>query len=219
MGASSAEVRVLERRVLGSSGFLLTFERPPGFSFQSGQYLSLGVPGHREQREYSIYSGTQEPHLTVLIKEVEGGLVSRRLSQLNPGDLVHVDGPFGYFLLAPALATADPLLLVSTGTGISPFHSFIQTEPNLKYTLLHGVRILADTVLEEGFPANRMVRCVSRESGGDVQGRVTDALKTMTLSPKTHAFLCGNCDMIYEAFDLLRQSGISSERIYTEVYF
>lgn len=218
MGASSADVRVLANQPLGPGGFLLTFERA-GLAFQTGQYLSLGIPGHREQREYSIYSGEDEPHLTVLIKEVAEGLVSRRLAALKPGDTLHVDGPFGYFTLEAARKTGAPLLFVATGTGISPFHSFVTTHPDLDYTLLHGVRHRSDLALEEGFPEAKVVSCVSREAGGVIHGRVTDALKARVVAPDTHAFLCGNCDMIYEVFDLLRASGVSSDRIYTEVYF
>lgn len=217
MGVSS-DVRVLANTPLGPGGFLLTFERA-GLSFQTGQYLSLGIPGHREQREYSIYSGESDAHLTVLVKEISEGLVSRRLAALKPGDALHVDGPFGYFTLDAARKKGGPLLLVATGTGISPFHSFVTSFPTLEYTLVHGVRHAADLALEQDFTPSRVISCVSRGEGGVVRGRVTDALKTMTIVPETHAFLCGNCDMIYEVFDLLRGIGVASDRIYTEVYF
>ena len=31
-------------------------------------------------------------------------------------------------------------LLVSTGTGIAPFHAMIRSNPELNYSLLHGIR-------------------------------------------------------------------------------
>lgn len=217
MGASSSEVRVLARQELGPGGFVLTFERA-GLQFQTGQYLSLGIPGHREQREYSIYSGQDDESLSVLIKEVPEGVVSRKLARLVPGDLVHVDGPFGYFTLDAARKSGAPLLFLATGTGISPFHSFAVTHPTLEYTLLHGVRHRVDLALQKDLDPSKVVGCVSREEG-PFQGRVTEKLKTMKIDPATHAFLCGNCDMIYEAFDLLRAAGVSSDRISTEVYF
>jgi len=37
------------------------------FDFRSGQYLSLGLPDEVNMREYSIYSGTADPYLEVLI--------------------------------------------------------------------------------------------------------------------------------------------------------
>ena len=218
MGASSAEVRVLANEPLGPGGFLLSFERSD-LRFQTGQYLSLGIPGQREQREYSIYSGEAEDVLTVLVKEVPQGLVSRRLAALAPGDRLHVDGPFGYFTLEAARKSQAPLLFVATGTGISPFHSFTRTYPDLDFTLLHGVRHTADQALERDFVPGRLISCVSREDGPAFRGRVTDRMKSLSIDPRTHAFLCGNCDMIYDAFDLLRSCGVSSDRISTEVYF
>jgi ferredoxin--NADP+ reductase/benzoate/toluate 1,2-dioxygenase reductase subunit len=41
----------------------------------------------------------------------------------------------------------------------------------------------------------------------------------LEVSPETNAFLCGNCDMIYEAFDLLQDKGLPAAQIHTEVYF
>ncbi len=218
MGASSAEVRVLSNRPVGPGCFVLTFERA-GISFRTGQYLSLGIPGQREQREYSIYSGEGDPQLSVLVREVPEGLVSRRLAKLVPGDGLHVDGPFGYFTPDTALKSGGPLLFLATGTGISPFHSMVQTHPHLNYTLLHGVRTCAELALEEDFLGENLVACVSREDGAAYRGRITDRLKDLTVPPESHAFLCGNCDMIYEAFDVLRGFGIPSDRISTEVYF
>ncbi len=218
MGASSAEVRVLANQPLGPGCFLLTFERQ-AFAFKTGQYLSLGLPGHREQREYSIYSGEGEEHLSVLVKEVPQGMMSRRLAALVEGDTLHVDGPFGYFTLDASESSKVPLLFLATGTGISPFHSFVKTHPNLNYRMLHGIRSCAEIPLEQGFVRDRVTSCVSRETGGDFHGRVTQQLKSLKVLPESHAFLCGNCDMIYDAFDLLRGFGVSSERIYTEVYF
>jgi len=218
MSESNRGVRVLANQPLGSGSFLLTFERG-GLAFQSGQYLSLGIPGHREQREYSIYSGEQDETLSVLVKEVSGGLVTPRLAALKPGDGLQVDGPFGYFTLSSAREKGAPLLFVATGTGISPFHSFLASDATLDFLLLHGVRTTSELVLERDFAGKRLVSCVSREPGGSIQGRVTDALRTREIAPETHAFLCGNCDMIYEVFDLLRAKGVPSDQIFTEVYF
>jgi ferredoxin--NADP+ reductase/benzoate/toluate 1,2-dioxygenase reductase subunit len=218
MGASSTEVRVLANERLGPGCFLLTFERA-GLQFQTGQYLSLGIPGYREQREYSIYSGERDPFLSVLVKEVPTGLVSPRLGTLVSGDRLHVDGPFGYFTLGEAPKTGAPLLLVATGTGISPFHSFVKTHPDLSFRLLHGVRHTEELAIEQEFGPLAVESCVSRGAGGVFQGRVTDRLKAVPPVPGTTAYLCGNCDMIYEVFDLLRGFGIASDRIHTEVYF
>ncbi len=68
-----------------------------GMTFRAGQHITLGIPGNNQVREYSIYSTEQDTALEVLIKEVETELVSRQLRKLMPGELLEVDGPFGYF--------------------------------------------------------------------------------------------------------------------------
>ncbi len=179
----------------------------------------LHLDRQRKEREYSVYSGEADSTLSVLIKEIPDGVVSHQLARLRPGDSVSVSGPYGYFLLEPSMKARVPLLWVATGTGISPFHSFARTYPDAPYRLLHGVRTVAERRLSRGFDPAKVITCVSAEPGGDFFGRVTRKLPELDLSPSTHAFLCGNCDMIYEAFDLLQARGIPAGQIFTEVYY
>ena len=39
------------------------------------------------------------------------------------------------------------------------------------------------------------------------------------MEPSRYCYLCGNSDMIYEAYALLRGQGVHSSRIFAEVYF
>jgi ferredoxin--NADP+ reductase/benzoate/toluate 1,2-dioxygenase reductase subunit len=193
----------------------LTFERPFD-RFRAGQYVCVGLPALRERREYSVYSSEGEPHLTILIREVEGGAVSPRLAALRPGDRISVEGPFGRLAAFPG---EGPHLFVATGTGISPFHSMAVSYPGLEYVLIHGVRTVDDLSLASGFSSDRVVSCVSRGHGGTFTGRVTDFLRRWEVPPGSRAYLCGNCAMIFESFDLLMAAGLASDRIATEVYF
>ncbi|MEI8092852.1 MAG: FAD-binding oxidoreductase [Spirochaetales bacterium] len=218
MTVSQATNRVLGVERLAPGIFVLRFERK-GLKFETGQYLSLGLPGLRKEREYSIYSGEADPELSVLVKEVPSGEISPQLAKLKPGDALNVSGPFGYFLLRPTIGPGYPLLWIATGTGISPFRSFARSLPETDYVLLHGTRSLEETVLSSGFARSQTVSCVSGSPGGTYHGRVTGYLSTMELSPLTRVFLCGNCDMIYDAFDLLQAKGIPAGQIFTEVYY
>ena len=84
--------------------------------------------------------------------------------------------------------------------------------------MIHGTA-RADEAYEAEYYGDKYFHCVSREEGGDFSGRVTDYLATLEIAPETNAFLCGNCDMIYEAFDLLQDKGLPTAQIHTEVYF
>jgi ferredoxin--NADP+ reductase len=77
-------ISVIEVDYITPSTYILRLEKK-NLKFQAGQYISLGLPGDAEKREYSVYSGENEMVLEVLIKEVEEGLVSKQLKSLREG--------------------------------------------------------------------------------------------------------------------------------------
>ena len=212
------QFRVLEVRDLTESSYVIRFSKN-SFKFRAGQHLTLGLPGDNQIREYSIYCNEHQPWLEVLIREVEEGMVSRKLHRVKPGDLLKVDGPFGFFTINEGKMEKQKFLFIASGTGIAPFHSITGTYPELDYTLLHGIRYAHETYERQHYPADRYIACTSRDPSGDFHGRVTDYLMSAEIDSDCLIYLCGNCDMIYEAYDLLTSQGINADRIKTEVYF
>jgi ferredoxin--NADP+ reductase/benzoate/toluate 1,2-dioxygenase reductase subunit len=187
-------------------------------NFRAGQHITLGIPGNNQVREYSIYSTEQDTSLEVLIKEVDTGLVSKQLKKLVPGELLEVDGPFGYFNIDMKNMNRK-FLFIGTGTGLAPFRSITGSYPLLDYTLLHGVKYAEEAYENQYYKRDRYILCTSRDNRGDFNGRVTDYLKQMSLDSETLVYLCGNCDMIYDVYDYLTIHGFPSGNIKTEVYF
>ncbi|HDR52395.1 MAG TPA: oxidoreductase [Mariniphaga anaerophila] len=205
-------------RHLTESTFVLQLERN-GLPFQTGQFVILRRPGTIDQREYTVYSGEQEDVLEVLVREVSDGKVTPELKKLQPGEEMEVDGPFGFFRFQPTMFPTQKFLFVATGTGISPFHSFVKTYPKLDYRLIHGVRYSEEAYEHNHFEKDKITLCTTGDKNGDFNGRVTDYLFTLKLDTDTQCFLCGNSEMIHEAFDILTGKGIPVQNIYTEVYF
>lgn len=218
MNRQGVKHRVHEIRELSRGAFVVRVDRH-GLEFEPGQYVNVGLRGEIDMREYSIYSGPDDDFLEILVKEVEGGFVSKKLHRAAPGDELSVDGPFGFFLIDEEHRRTKNFMFISTGTGISPFRSFVRGYPELNYTLLHGVRFADERYEYENYEPSRLVTCVSREEGGSYRGRVTDYLREHPVDPETLCYLCGNCDMIYEAFDILKGQGLAPEQLYAEVYF
>ena len=210
--------RVLGNRRLGPDAFVLTFERRQD-RVKAGRHVAVGLPG-AETRAYSLYSGETDPNLEILVREVDRGRVSPRLSLLQPGDEVQVDPPKGNFNLE-GVRPGERVLLVATGTGIAPFRSFLRSRPDLDYTLVHGARNGDDDFGADFAPAQHRVFCVSgpRVPEGAFGGRVTGWLADADLSGYAHAFLCGNARMVFEAFPLLADKGLDQDHIHTETYF
>jgi len=209
--------KVIQTRQLTDSTFVVRLEKN-GLEFQTGQFILLGF-SNTDRREYSVYSGEREDFLEVLVREVEGGKVSSKLRRLESGDTVQVDGPFGFFKFSPDMYPVKKFLFVATGTGISPFHSFVKTHAELDYRLIHGVRFANEAYDHDDFQQERVTLCTSGDSDGDFYGRVTAYLAEQNIEKDTNCFLCGNSEMIYEVFDILTAKGIPVSNIYSEVYF
>ena len=190
-----------------------------GMDFYTGQFVILRRPNMVDQREYTIYSGEKDDYLDVLVREIKEGKVTPRLKNLSPGDEIEIDGPFGFFRFQPEMFSKKNFLFVATGTGISPFHSFVRTYPDLDYQLVHGVRFGEEAYQHNHFSHEKITLCTSADNKGDFRGRVTDYLKRKDIDPITHCFLCGNSEMILEAYDILTEKGVEAHNIYTEVYF
>ena len=205
-------------RHLTESTYVLRFSRNE-MKFNPGQHLVLGLPGSTELREYSIYSGSGEDSLEVLIKEVDDGIVSRQLKSIRKGDPLEVRGPYGFFLNPSSHTEERGNLFISSGTGIAPFHSYVKTYPEADYQLIHGVRTVEEAYDLEDYARDKVTVCTSREEGGDFNGRLTDYLLEADLDLHRNVYLCGNSSMIFDAMDILRARGIPQARIFTEVYF
>lgn len=210
--------KVIGIRNLTATTYVLQLERA-GITFKAGQCISLGVKDEGLNREYSTYSGEQEGDLEFLIKEVEGGTVSCALRRCQPGDDVAFSGPFGSFVLDAPEKSSHRYLFIGTGTGIAPFRSYVRSYPDLDWRILHGVRKLEERYDHQDYDPERYLACVSSETGGDYHGRVTDYLRENPVDPDTYCYLCGNSGMLTEAFDILREQGVSGNRLFTEAFF
>ena len=211
-------VSVLKTRHLTESTYVIRVEKNE-VDFEAGQYISLGLPGTSEKREYSIYSGNNENYLEVLVKEVDGGLVSKQLKHLQPGAKVAMDGPFGFFTLGTEQRAGRKLVFIASGTGIAPFHSFINSYPNLNYQLIHGVRFGDEAYDAEKYDKDRYTLCTTRDNRGHFNGRITDYLGVNPPDRNADYYLCGNSNMIHEVYDILQEHDVEAGKIHAEVYF
>lgn len=211
-------LKLIETRWLSDSTYVLRLERND-FDFLPGQYITLGIPQNNQTREYSIYSSDKDPFIEVIIREVEDGFLSLKLKKIKIGDKLVIDGPFGFFNLNEEEISTRKHLFIATGTGISPFHSFVHSYPGLNYKLLHGVRNSDEAYEREHYNSDNYVLCTSKDIHGDFHGRVTDYLKQNETDNDTLVYLCGNSEMVYDVYDILMSQGMPSGNIHTEVYF
>ena len=210
--------KVMQIRFLTEKTFVLRLDRG-NMQFKAGQHIIVGQEGELDQREYSVYSGEKEDYLEILVREIPEGNVSKQLKQCKPGELLKVNGPFGSFGIESFDLFSRKLVFIASGTGISPFHSFVRSYPGIDYTLIHGVRYKNEAYESKDYDSRRYILCTSKESAGGCKGRVTRFLQDYRVDQNVLFYVCGNNGMIYEVCHILSDKGIRDERIFTEVYF
>lgn len=241
---------VLEsRRDLDDRHTIFTVTPDEPISFTAGQWTEMGLPRVEASEEgptadefvkdgvvrraYSIASPPGSRSLQFYFNRVDEGQLTRWLWQLQPGERLYVDPEArGHFTLETVGPDTD-LLMVATGTGVSPFVSMLQeltatSELGGHVALVHGTRHRALLGWEEMFrEMSRFdhrftyIPVLSREPDGSdwsgERGRVPDVLRDakafakmagLRLDPAhCRAYLCGNTGMIHTVEEILRPLG------------
>jgi len=209
---------VIDKRTINSEILIIRLERKD-FQFKAGQYLVLSFPNEKESREYSIYSGENDNYIDILFKTVPAGNFSKRLGELVKDDKMEVDGPFGFFVMKPEEVTEKRHVFIATGTGISPFSSYVNTYPNLNYKLFHGIGLMNEQIEPDNYKTEKIIYCVSREKTQHFNGRVTDYINLNNIDIEAIYHLCGNSQMINDVTEILEEKGINLTNIRTEAFY
>lgn len=157
-----AEATVLSVHHWTERLFSFTTTREPGFRFDSGQFVMIGltVDGRPLMRAYSIASSPYASELEFFSIKVPDGALTSRLQHLRPGDEVLVGSKPTGTLVLRNLLPGRTLWLLATGTGLAPFLSIVRDlETYTRYdrvVIVHGVRRVRDLayaeLLREGLP-------------------------------------------------------------------
>jgi ferredoxin--NADP+ reductase len=170
--------------------------RDPGFRFQSGQFVMVGleVDGKPLVRAYSIASPAWHDELEFYSIKVANGPLTSRLQHLKVGDQVLIGKKPTGTLVLDGLKPGKRLYMLGTGTGLAPWLSLAR-DPEVydrfdEVIVTHTVRHVADLNYRELFerdlpndeilgeivaPKLRYYPTVTREPFR-TQGRITDLI-------------------------------------------
>jgi len=220
----------------------MEFERTDGapFRFVPGQFVQIHFhypDGKPTKRSYSIASigNGSVPRVEVAVSYVDGGAATNLLGNLAEGDTIDASGPYGRFCLDEKDANRR-YLLVATGTGVTPYRAMLPQLEMLaargaEVALVYGARNESELLYGDEFeafakdhPHFRFYACFSRQARAqprahDRTGRVHVALDELKPDPAHDiAYLCGNPEMVDQAFALLKDAGLPVPHIRREKY-
>lgn len=244
--AEHFSLRLADSRMLAPSVRHLAFERADGaaFAFVPGQFVQIHFPypdGKPTKRSYSVATigtGDTTPvaRIEMAVSYVDGGAATALLGNLKHGETVDGSGPYGRFCLMEPDANRR-YLLVATGTGVTPYRAML---PQLKVlmaardvdvALVYGARNPDELLYGEEFeafarenPRFHYYACLSRSPRAtprphDRGGHVQATLAELKPDPAHDiAYLCGNPNMVDEAFAQLKEAGLPIPHIRREKY-
>lgn len=226
------EATLISARLLTQQVRELTVGAGEGFRFQPGQWVSLKIPHEgpeRVARAYSIASAPRDDGVfQVAVTRVEEGPGSNYLHTVEPPAVLSMTGPEGFFTLEPP---ERPILMVATGTGVSPMRSMLLSHAELPRTvLLLGNRTSEELVYREDFEQMARERgnftfepTLSRapEGWAGRRGYVQTHVKELIaeLGGDCDVYVCGLHKMIQAVRSVLKtELGMPRQRIHTERY-
>jgi len=224
----------------------LAFERADGapFAFIPGQFVQVhfhyddGKPTKRSYSVATIGAGDTSPvqRVEMAVSYVDGGAATALLGGLAEGGTIEASGPYGRFCLMDA-DTNQRYVFVATGTGVTPYRAMLPqlktlfAKRDIEVALIYGARNESELLYGDEFeafarenPQFRFYACFSRTPRAqprahDRNGRVQVALEEIKPDPaRDIAYLCGNPDMVDQAFNLLKDAGLPIPHIRREKY-
>lgn len=201
--------------------------------FKAGQYLQVALPDG-SRRSYSMANPPHESDtLQLHIRHVQGGQFTRIVPQLQPGDMLQVELPFGNFELREE--SAAPMLCVVGGTGFAPVKSLLDdlVKKGIKrpVTLIWGGRnrsglyLLAAVErwrkLLPGFgfiPA--LEDAADAQALAGFQGRVDDALRAHCPTLAGHEVYCCGAPAMVAAVKkaCVEERGLDPHHFFSDVF-
>jgi len=217
--------------------FMRTDGKP--LEYIAGQFITFMFQGAEKakRRSYSIASIPGKTYtIDIAISYVEGGIASEALFNMKPGESFAAMGPAGRLIMQDD-PEAKRYILVATGTGVAPYRTMLPAlakrlseQPDFSVELLLGVQYHQDLLYGEDFRefAKQQQRFhfhayLSRETtelaSDEHTGYVQHAFKQLALHPGTDiVYLCGNPNMIDDAFTLLLEQNFATKDIRREKY-
>lgn len=224
-------LRVLSVAHEADDAVTLSLERPAGFSFEAGQFLTLVLPvGGRElRRSYSLCSDPEDgSSLRVTVKRVHGGLGSGYVhDHVRAGSVLRVRGPSGNFTLPSPLPRR--VVLLGGGSGATPLLSLakVAARGGAEVVFVLASRTASAAFFKDELGALaaagsvRVLHVVEDDDGtlpGARKGRVDLAVLRDAVGDPTGAkvFLCGPEPMMEAVSRDLAALGVADEDLLRE---
>ncbi|UWR22654.1 FAD-binding oxidoreductase [Sulfitobacter sp. S190] len=215
-------IKLKEKEALTPDTNRYVFERPANLDFKPGQAteLSLTKDGWRDEgRPFTFTSQPDDDHLEFVIKSYPShDGVTEQLADLQPGDEVQMEEPFG------AIRDHGPGVFLAAGAGITPFIPILEKHDamgEMDCTLIFTNKTEADIILRDKWEAMAGLSThftVTDQDDASVEtAKIDKAYLSQHIGDFDQTFyLCGPQEFVDDVRDGLKTLGAKDDKIITE---
>lgn len=197
-------------------------------TFGHGQYAYMQLRTMGEEHPFTVLrQNSKTGDLTIAYKAY--GSFTKKLSQLQPGSKLKLDGPYGKVIRSIDKANAKATVYVAGGVGITPFVSSIIDEPAADTWLFYANQRPETALFERELHAKlgkRLVNIFSRDATGcdrsqnNESGYLNAALLMKYLGdPQGYDYyLCGSKGFVQSSRVAIEGLGVSADSIQQEQF-
>jgi ferredoxin-NADP reductase len=230
------KTRLKGRQEVADATFAFRFEKPEGFEFKAGQFLTWSLidpvetDAEGSRRIFSIASACYEDDL-MMTTRMRDTAFKRSLRVMPEGAEIAINGPLGKLTLPED--ESRPLVLLAGGIGITPFRSMAleatRTRPGQEIFLFYSNRRLTDAAffdelgeLEKINPRYKFIGTLSApdQTWQGERGRIDRemiARHVQDLSAPIF-YVAGPAAMTEALKGMLAEAGISGDNVRSEKF-
>lgn len=237
---SAISVTLANRREVAVNTMAFHFEKPQGFAFKAGQYVSLAeidppeTDAKGSTRTFSIASAPEEAEVMITTR-MRDSAFKRWLKAMKLGTKLTMEGPFGDLVLHPD--ASRPAVLLAGGIGVTPFRSIVVSAARTKLShrlfLFYSNHRPEDAAfldelgkLQEVNPSYSFIgtmtnmKSAARSWHGE-SGRIGKEMifRYVPESARPIYYVAGPPGMVLAMEETLTEAGVTAEHIRTEEFF
>ena len=228
LGFGKTMFDIAEHLQIAKNIYMLTLHQPSKrLSIRPGQYVYVQRHLLSEEHPFSVADYDPDTGNIRLVYKVFGSF-TEKLSKLQKGEVILVDGPYGTFTEQLVMDQNKPTIFIAGGIGITPFIKHIERRSSFNNTwLFYSVPDSNSSIYNDVFVrllADKYVRILSKETQPQQENDCLGHLNVNLISDNVKNlgeylfFLCGPKNMIEDIKSQLIESGVEKVQIHAEEF-
>lgn len=221
LGIGKVHYQLSAKRSLSPQVWMYTF-KPLNKAVMphTGQYIYVQRSLLSEEHPFTILDFSKKTgEFSVAFKVF--GRYTKRLGQMDIGDTVLVDGPYGVFTRQISEKPHAHAVFIAGGIGITPFVRHVLSRPKDASLLFYANQNRHGAVFTEALRSHlgeNFIETYSRDTGAHPKHITYDLLKQYVQGDvkRRHFYICGPSGMMKDVSRYLRALGVKPNHIHIE---